>query len=80
MYTVQAIYNNLDKKLDLFMALCVPQAFCRVSKPACFGAAPAPRIFFPEPAPAPVDKAFFHNFEGLKYVQNNCSNTCIYSC
>ena len=58
MYTVQAIYNNLDKKLDLFMALCVPQAFCRVSEPACFGAAPAPRIFFPEPAPAPEDIAF----------------------
>ena len=30
----------------------------RVSKPACFGAAPAPRIFYPEPAP---DKRE-HNF------------------
>ena len=25
----------------------------RVSEPACFGAAPAPGIFYPEPAPAP---------------------------
>ena len=24
-----------------------------VSEPACFGAAPAPGIFYPEPAPAP---------------------------
>ena len=27
--------------------------FTRVSEPACFGAAPAPGIFYPEPAPAP---------------------------
>ena len=26
---------------------------CRVSEPACFEAAPAPEIFYPEPAPAP---------------------------
>ena len=25
---------------------------CRVSEPACYGAAPAPEIFYPEPAPA----------------------------
>ena len=41
----------------------------RVSEPACFGAAPAPRIFFPEPAPAPEDIAFLHIFEvGINYV------------
>ena len=38
----------------------------RVSELACFGAAPAPSIFFPEPAlapaPAPEDIAFWHIF------------------
>ena len=29
------------------------KVFFRVSKPACFGAAPAPGIFYLEPAPAP---------------------------
>ena len=29
------------------------QESSRVSEPACFGAAPAPEIFYPEPAPAP---------------------------
>ena len=41
-----------------------------VSEPACFGAAPAPRIFFPraDPAPAPEDIAFLTFFELLKYI------------
>ena len=34
----------------------------RVSEPACFRAAPAPRTFFPEPAPAPEDIALLHIF------------------
>ena len=42
----------------------------RVSEPACFGAAQAWRIFFPEPAPASEDilLAFCTFFEVLKYV------------
>ena len=31
-------------------------AIARVSEPACFGAAPAPGIFYPEPAPAPGER------------------------
>ena len=31
----------------------------RVSEPACFGAAPAQGIFYPEPAPAPGERV--HN-------------------
>ena len=31
---------------------------CRVSQPACFGASPAPGIFYPEPAPGKRE----HNF------------------
>ena len=30
--------------------------FCSVSEPACFGAAPVPEIFYPEPAPAPGER------------------------
>ena len=30
------------------------KAGSRVTEPACFGAAPAPGIFYPEPAPTPV--------------------------
>ena len=37
---------------------------------ACFWAAPAPGIFFLEPAPAPEDIDFWHIFEVLKYVEN----------
>ena len=33
----------------------------RVSEPACFGAAPAPGLFYPEPAPAPGKRE--HNVE-----------------
>ena len=35
---------------------------CRVSEPACFGAAPAMGIFYPEPAPAPAPGKREHNF------------------
>ena len=33
----------------------------RVSEPACYGAAPAPGISYPQPAPAPGKRE--HNFE-----------------
>ena len=38
------------------------KVFFRVSKPACFGAAPAPGIFYPEPAPAPAPGKREHDF------------------
>ena len=42
--------------------------FCSVSEPACFGAAPVPGIFYPEPAPAPGRRE--HNLEFLKLTTN----------
>ena len=38
----------------------------RVSEPACYVAATAPRIFFPEPAPALEDIPFLHIFKSVK--------------
>ena len=37
----------------------------RVSEPACFGAAPAPGIFYPQPAPAPAPGKREHNFRNF---------------
>ena len=41
----------------------MPVLNARVSEPACFGAAPAPGIFYPEPARAPAPGKREHNFE-----------------
>ena len=38
------------------------KVFFRVSKPACFGAAPAPGIFYLEPALAPAPGKTEHDF------------------
>ena len=49
-YTVNSI--SLSPTLTAVPRGCVRE-YCRVSEPACFGAAPAPGIFYPEPALAP---------------------------
>ena len=53
----------------------------RVSEPSCLGAAPAPGIFYPEPAVAPGKRE--HNFgifktdyELSKIRSNTCTSTC----
>ena len=53
----------------------------RVSEPSCLGAAPAPGIFYPEPAVALGKRE--HNFgifktdyELSKIHSNTCTNTC----
>ena len=49
-----------------FPNLFLKHVFCgnnaRVSEPACFGAFPAPGIFYPEPAPAPAPGKREHDF------------------
>ena len=62
--------------------------FClepRVLEPACFGAALAPRIFYPEPSPAPLWLLVKENiiFEFLKtdyQLSKIRSNTCTSTC
>ena len=56
-YTVPTQIHNLGIHFTKFPALGVKH---RVSEPACFGATPAPGIFYPEPAPAPGKRE--HNF------------------
>ena len=53
---------------------------CRVSEPACFGAAPAPVIFYPEPALAPGKRKnnvgiFKTDYELSKIRSNTCTST-----
>ena len=44
--------DALPLRGDIIFGWCF-RLRARVSEPACFGAAPAPEIFYPEPAPAP---------------------------
>ena len=51
------------RQAELFQGYMVGKSdplISRVSEPACFGAAPAPGIFYPEPAPTPGKKE--HDF------------------
>ena len=50
MITLLWSQSNLDR-LRFIRPAPVPGKKCRVSELACFGAAPAPGILYPEPAP-----------------------------
>ena len=55
------IQCTLPPTLTAVQRGCVRE-YCRVSEPACFGAALAPGIFYPEPAPALAPGKREHNF------------------